>query len=158
MHQLIFEETQYSSSNFILGALVIAGFMAAIIFLRRLKYSGFRWALILTVLIGIFILSIVSTLRLKTRYYTDGMAFQFVSIFSAPFEQVSLDTVVKVAVITYNPDDYGGWGLKGNGNTKVYSTDGNKGIMFTFKNGRHLLLGTMMPDSLRAHLKAHYPF
>lgn len=157
MHQLIFEETQYSTANFILGALVIAGIIAATIFLWRSKNLAFKLALIATVLIGIFILSIVSTLRLKTRYYTDGVAFQFVSIFSAPFEQISMDTVVKAAAITYNPDDYGGWGLKGNGNTKVYSTDGNKGIMFTFKNGRRLLLGTMMPDTLRAHLKGYYP-
>lgn len=158
MHHLIFEETQYSTANPILGALVIAGLIAATVFLWRFKSRSFRWALIPIVLIGIFIVSIVATLRLKTRYYTDGVAFQFVSIFSAPFEQVSLDTVVKAEVITYNPDNYGGWGLKGNGNTKVYSTDGDKGIMFTFKNGRHLLIGTLMPDSLRVHLKGYYPF
>lgn len=157
--KLLFQETQYSPGSLILALVVTALFSTAVIYLLRIKNTSFRIAALFTGLVGLFILSIACTLRLKTFYYTDGVSYQFVSVFSAPYEQVAMDTVIKAEVVTYNPADYGGWGMKHsvNDTALAYSTSGNKGLLLRFKNGKKLLLGTQKPDNLAFAIKQYYP-
>lgn len=159
MHKLLFEETQYSLGGLIMALIVIAIFSTAVVYLLRVRNIMFRIAALLTGLMGLFILSIACTLRLKTFYYTDKINYQFVSVFSAPYEQLAIDTVIEAEVVTYNPADYGGWGMKHSGNDTAlaYSTSGNKGLLLRFKNGKKLLLGTQKPDSLTLAIKQYYP-
>ena len=156
--KLVFQETQYSSGGYILAIILSVLFIAAIVFLLRIKntWSGIVTGLI--VLVGLFMISIATTLRLKTFYYNNRIDYQFVSILSAPYEQISMDTVIWAGVVTYDPQDYGGWGTKHSdkGSALAYSTDGNKGLLLRFKNGKKLLLGTHKPDSLDVLARQYY--
>jgi hypothetical protein len=156
VHQLLYTEKQH-----MLGAALIAGLaivvLVLVLFRMRRTTRLTRILSIAVLIVGAAIVTLLSTLRLETRYYAHAVEYQFGSLFMAPFEVVSLDSVASASVITYDPSDYGGWGVKGNVDTRVYNASGNQGILFTFKSGKRLLLGTQHPDSLKAALRGHYP-
>ncbi len=104
------------------------------------------------------VLIIFSTMKLETVYYPRHADHRFSSIFGAAYNTVSLDSVIAADVVTYNPNEYGGWGEKSANNAKAYTASGNRGIVLLFKSGRKVLLGTQQPDTLYARLKGYYPF
>jgi hypothetical protein len=142
------------------------GLVGVVVLLSVIVLVGSRFhkiskpAKVLSVLglsIGACIVLIIATLQLETAYYTDVIQFRFFSVYKGPFEVVAKDSIVKAEVVTYNPTDYGGWGVKGDATTRVYNAVGDKGVMFTFARGKRLLLGTRQPDSIAARLYGHYP-
>lgn len=140
--------------------------IAAIIQYRRSRNrpgnSYGRVTLIIVAVVAAVIIPILATLHLDTKYYPDKVEYRFASVFSrllgSEYDTISLDSVAHTNIITYDPSDYGGWGMKGNEHTVAYNASGNKGILFTFKRGKQLMLGTDQPDSLYHHLKSYYPF
>lgn len=168
MQAVLFREEQYVFGGILLVCFVAVLIVVAIARFRRTKtkerVSG-RYATLLVGIIALVLVIVVptlATLRLETRFYPRKVEYRFASILSPVFggryEVISLDSVVKVSVITYDPSDYGGWGMKGNGQATAYTAAGNKGVMFTFRRGKQFLLGTAAPDSLQRYLPAYYPF
>lgn len=168
MQQVLFQEEQYVFGGFILVGFV-AVFIVVVIGRFRLakvkeRVSVGNRALLVSIIVvlSLVLLPTLATLHLETRYYPRKIEYRFASVLSPVFggryEVISLDSVVKVSVITYEPDDYGGWGMKGNEYVRAYTAAGNHGIIFKFRRGKQLLLGTGSPDSLRHYLPAYYPF
>ena len=156
MHQLIYSESQRMPAGmFILGGIVVL--FVVIVFKAKIKTKVARVLSVAALVVACVLFSIMATLRLETKYYTDRLEYQFGSLYMERPEIVSMDTVTSVSIITYNPSDYGGWGMKGNETTRVYNASGDKGILFTFKRGKKLLLGTQQPDVLKTKLTGHYP-
>lgn len=156
-----------------MGSIVMPAIMLLLLVVGLLQYRRFRRGdvqkkryartlLIFIIIFSVFILPILATLHLETRYYTSKVEYRFASVlsplFNAPFDVVSLDSVTKVNIITYDPADYGGWGMKGNEHTIACNAVGNKGVLFTFKRGKQLLIGTESPDTLQRLLPTCYPF
>ncbi|MCW3122915.1 MAG: hypothetical protein JWQ38_2407 [Flavipsychrobacter sp.] len=156
MNNILFHESQHMVSS-LPATGIIAFLVCFVIYAIKNKRKVNRVLSVIIILIAAVIVSILITLRLDTIYYTDRVEFQFVSVYSAPYEVVSLDSVSKVSVISYGMHEFGGWGVKGNEDTKAYLASGDKGVMFTFKSGKHLVLGTHLPDEIAASLKGHYP-
>lgn len=143
------------------GAIVVAVIaIFLVVFASRRGLMSRMAKVMLVVAIAILGLTcvILFTLKLETVYYTHHVEYRFASVYGTDFAKVSLDSVTDARVLTYNPTDYGGWGAKGNENTLAVNASGNKGILFTFKSGRKLLIGTQQPDTLYARLKGYYPF
>ena len=157
MHTLLYTESQPMLGMAIV-ILIIAALLIFVIYQLKKKTRTARILSVVALVMGGILLSILVTLRLETRYYTNTVEYQFGSVYMAPPEIVSLDSVASVSIITYNPTaDYGGWGVRHNETTKVYNAAGDKGILFTFKRGKKLLLGTQQPDVLKTKLTGHYP-
>lgn len=168
MQDVLFQEEQY-----VFGGVLPIFFMAVFIVITiarfRLAKSSARVAgrynkltFGIIALVSLVVVPTLATLHLETRYYPSKVEYRFASILSPVFggryEVISLDSVVKVSVITYDPSDYGGWGMKGNEYARAYTAAGNNGVMFTFRRGKQFLLGTAAADSLRHYLPSHYPF
>jgi len=93
-------------------------------------------------LLPLFIMSI----RLIIDVRNDGIYVKFFPIHLS-FKYYSFETIGSYSVITYRPIlDYGGWGIRYSSKGKAYNIRGNRGLLFEFKNGKHLMLGSQEPD------------
>ncbi len=168
MDSLLFQEQQYMMGNILLSGIIVLILLIGFIQYRRFRkrnsteQSYARSILIFIIVFSVFILPILATLHLDTRYYNNRIEYRFASvlspIFQTQYDVVSLDSVTRVEIITYDPDDYGGWGLKGNEHTIACNAKGNRGVLFTFNRGKQLLLGASATDTLQKILSTHYPF
>jgi heme/copper-type cytochrome/quinol oxidase subunit 2 len=168
MDKLLFQEQQYMMGNLFMSGIIVLVLLVGFIQYRRFRKSNAtgklyaRTILIFIIVFSVFILPVMATLHLDTRYYTNRVEYRFASVLSPLFQTrydvVSLDSVTRVAIITYDPDDYGGWGMKGNEHTVACNATGNRGVLFTFKRGKQLLLGASATDTLQQLLPAYYPF
>ena len=64
---------------------------------------------------------------------------------------IPLDEIVSFEAITYRPiRDYGGWGFRYSLKKKhwAYNVSGNRGVLFEFKNGKKLLIGSQYPSKI----------
>jgi len=157
MDRPLFHETQRMIGMIPLSLLIVA-FLVFIIYKMRSGNHLTKILSVILILIGSFITIIIANLKLETCYYSGKGEYQFVSFFRPQYEVISLDSATRIKIVKYMPEDYGGWGIKGNADVRVYNASGNRGIMFTFKSGKSLLLGTHLPDALYAALKGKYPF
>ena len=163
MENPLFKETQYfSHSPMQVGFLLLVAVVLIYRYGSQVRnffaQPGINKALsVFAIIIFAVVVVILCTMKLETVYYPHHIDHRFSSIYATGFDAVSLDSVTKAEVLKYDPNDYGGWGVKGNENTRVFNTSGDKGILLIFKSGQRLLLGTHQPDSLRAKLKGYYP-
>ncbi len=111
------------------------------------------FVLLLVELFFLLLLLFVLSLRLKTIYNNDGIAYRFY-----PFQLKTTfiywhelsDAYMREYSSLY---EYGGWGIR-YGSSKTgrainTSESGKKGVQLVFKNGRKLLIGTKNPDTLQ---------
>lgn len=153
----MYHETQRMFGGFLLLAIIIpVGLFVMFQFRTQPLISRILSAIVM--LVGSFIIVVLCMLRLDTWYYSDRIEYQFVSVFKAKYEVVKAANIRNARIIIYNPEDFGGWGMKGNASTRVYNASGNKGLLLSFYTGKSLLLGTQQPDSLYARIKDKYPF
>ncbi|MBX3097838.1 MAG: hypothetical protein KF812_13375 [Fimbriimonadaceae bacterium] len=61
---------------------------------------------------------------------------------------IPLAEIVSAEVITYNPiRDYGGWGIRGIP-VQALNARGNRGVKLLMTSGRHLMVGSQIPEDL----------
>ena len=85
------------------------------------------------------LITVVRTGGLYTKYFP----------FHWSFKQISLDDVETIEPVTYSPmKDYGGWGIRYGRSGKAYNPTGNRGVKITYKNGKHILIGSGKPEEL----------
>jgi hypothetical protein len=91
--------------------------------------------------------------KLITEVRSDGVYIWFVP-FHWSFQRISLDTVRAVHALTYRPMmEYGGWGIRYCKKGKAYNVSGNRGVRLDFSDGKHLLIGSQVPDELAQALE-----
>jgi len=64
---------------------------------------------------------------------------------------ILIDDIVSFKAKTYRPiRDYGGWGMRYSLKEKhwAYNVSGNRGVLFEFKDGKKLLIGSQYPSKL----------
>ncbi len=105
--------------------------------------------LIIWLLFGILLPLFIFSIKLIVEVRDSGIYVKFFPIHLS-FKHHPLEDIVSYDVITYRPlRDYGGWGIRYGSKGKAYNISGNRGLMLEFRNGKHLLLGSQDPDSLK---------
>jgi hypothetical protein len=68
-----------------------------------------------------------------------------------PFSRrtIELGTVTSCEARTYSPiSDYGGWGIRGYDDDRVYSMRGKRGVQLLLGDGKKVLIGSDRPEEL----------
>ncbi|SFS80392.1 hypothetical protein [Lutibacter maritimus] len=108
---------------------------------------------------GIIIVLLVALLfiflKLKTRIDEIGIHYQFYP-FHLNSKTITWNLISKCYIRNYNAiSEYGGWGIKFSyfkKKEKSFTTKGNIGLQLELKNGKKILLGTQLKDSLQKTL------
>lgn len=84
--------------------------------------------------------------RLVSSVTAEGIHIQFF-----PFHRkgrfFAKQDITKAYIRKYNSLlEYGGWGIRGLGNNRAYNTSGNMGIQLELTDGKHILIGTLLPQ------------
>lgn len=108
----------------------------------------------LTAVYAIMILafSLLMSIRLKTRIDDKGIHFQYFPFIK--WRTYSKNQIQALEVVKFNPlMDHGGWGIKGNKNTKAYTIIGDHGIELDLGERKKILIGTQKEKELRNFLE-----
>jgi hypothetical protein len=92
--------------------------------------------------------------RLVTHVGPRRLTVRFVPFHRRP-KNVDLGEAVSVESVTYNAlKEYGGYGIRKSRHGKAYNVSGNRGARITFRDGRHVLIGSQRPDELTSALES----
>lgn len=109
---------------------------------------GLSLFLVLFVLVFVFLMNLKLTIRIDEK----GITFRYFPFSS--WKTISKSQVISAEVITFNPlSDYGGWGVKGNKTTKVYTVFGNSGLLIDSGEKKKILIGTQKPKELAGFIE-----
>ena len=143
-----FQETQRFRQIWIWALILgISGFSVSSLFLLEdkapLTFGDLAFPLGMILLLNILFLSFTLT----TRIESDSLSYRFFPFTrwrTFPFEEIET-----LEVVEYNGLwEYGGWGIKWNGDTWSYTTGGKWGIIVKTTN-KKFLLGTQKPEEVR---------
>ena len=148
MKSLIFQETQRFRQIWIWALILgISGFSISSLFLLEdkapLSFVDLAFPLGMILLLNVLFLSFT----LSTRIEADSLSYRFFPFTrwrTFPFKEIEA-----LHLIEYNGLwEYGGWGIKWNGDTWSYTTGGKWGILVKTAD-KKFLLGTQKPEQVK---------
>lgn len=110
-------------------------------------------AFVIAITIGIPLLIYISKLVIKIK--NDKFYFRYFP-FHFSCKKINLSEIEKYEIKQFSPiNDYGGWGIRKSMLRKetAYIVSGTKGILFSYKSGKKVLVGTQKPEELLEVLK-----
>ncbi|MCX6693164.1 MAG: DUF6141 family protein [Methanomicrobiales archaeon] len=86
-------------------------------------------------------------LTLEVEVTSSSLTYRFFPL-HLTVRRIPWSEVVDARALTYHPiREYGGWGIRiGAGWKRAYNVSGDKGVIFTLKNGRSVLFGSQSPE------------
>ncbi|WP_372745720.1 hypothetical protein [Lutibacter sp.] len=159
----IFKEEQKFNQLFVIVGLLMAFIITSITTYQNWQtVSEESFSKKLGSLIGIIIVLIVALLfvflKLKTRVDEIGIHYKFYP-FQFNFKTIPWKNIAKCYIRKYEAiSEYGGWGIKYSFFTKrgkCYTTKGNIGLQLELKNGKKILFGTQLKDTLQKTLDTY---
>ena len=91
-------------------------------------------------------------LKLETAITEDGIYVRFFP-FHQKFKFIDWEIITKSYIRKYKPLlEFGGWGIRYGFGGKAYNVSGNEGLQLEYNESSSLLIGTHMPDELKAVL------
>lgn len=108
---------------------------------------------VLVVTAGIPFLIYITKLTVKVT--DDRFCFCYFP-FQIRYRKIKISDVENFEIRQFRPiEDYGGWGIRKTLTKKetAYIVSGKKGIMFSLKNGKKILVGTQRPEELLEAVK-----
>ena len=148
MTKVIFQETQRFRQIWIWALILgISGFSISSLFLLEdkapLTLGDLAFPLGMILLLNILFLSFTLTTRIEANSLSYRF-FPFTRWRTFPFEEIEA-----LELVEYNGLwEYGGWGIKWNGDTWSYTTSGKWGIIVKTTD-KKILLGTQKPEEVR---------
>ncbi|MGI8950154.1 MAG: hypothetical protein ACR2FN_01080 [Chitinophagaceae bacterium] len=130
--------------------------LAALSFI--LIYTGkLNWILgMLPSLFGIILFIFFISAKLKTIICDHEIIYQFIP-FQFTARKIKKEMINSIKVINYDPlSEYGGWGIRFNGNEWAYTTSGNFGIKIKLNTGKQLIIGTSRPKEVTMFLEKYW--
>jgi hypothetical protein len=93
------------------------------------------------------VMALMFATKLTTIVDAAGVHVRFIPFVRKTF---ALDDIVAWQAKTYDPIEYGGWGVRGFPGRYgwAYNVSGNRGVELEFKNGNRLMLGSQRADEL----------
>lgn len=152
MANRIFKESQSYLGTWLMYVMILTEVPVLILLIVLYANSEDKqeMAVALGVVLGTMALVIILILNLKleTRIDREGVSFKY-SPFIRKWRTYPREIIKSYEVINYSPlTDYGGWGIKGNKTTKVYSVLGDEGILLDVGEKKRILIGTMKSKEL----------
>ena len=148
MTQVIFQETQRSRQIWIWALILgISGFSISSLFLLEdkapLSFVDLAFPIGMILLLNVLFLSFT----LSTRIEADSLSYRFFPF--TRWRTFRFKEIEALDLIEYNGLwEYGGWGIKWNGDTWSYTTGGKWGIIVKTTD-KKFLLGTQNPEEVR---------
>ena len=148
MTQVIFQETQRFRQIWIWALILgISGFSISSLFLLEdkepLTLGDLAFPLGMILLLNILFLSFTLT----TRIEANSLSYRFFPF--TRWRTFRFEEIEALDLIEYNGLwEYGGWGIKWNGDTWSYTTGGKWGILVQTKK-KKILLGTQTPEEAK---------
>ncbi len=145
----VFEEEQPFSMVWLwvfLGIETIAIFLPLLI-------TGQPWFMFIGMgLIMVLTLSLLGSLKLRTRFDADGIHYRMIPLHRKD-QTIPWSEIDSVHVRKYSPiREYGGWGMRYSRNGRAYNVKGDQGIQVVKKNGKRILIGTQQPEDAKQWL------
>jgi hypothetical protein len=158
MSRIYFQETQRFRQIWIwlLVVLIIAVWLVQLVIQLSNKMPAGKdpatnLALILTGIIPLGAILLLRFAKLETEVRRDGIYYRFFPILNK-FRIIKQDDLSAYEAKKYNAiRDYGGWGIRTGfwQRGKAFNISGNMGVLFTFKNGKKLLLGSQKAEEFK---------
>lgn len=148
MTKVIFQETQRFRQIWIWALILgISGFSISSLFLLEdkapLSFVDLAFPIGMILLLNVLFL----TFTLSTRIEADSLSYRFFPF--TRWRTFRFEEIEALHLIEYNGLwEYGGWGIKWNGDTWSYTTGGKWGIIIKTTN-KKFLLGTQKPEEVR---------
>ncbi len=148
MTKVIFQETQRFRQIWIWALILgISGFSISSLFLLEdkapLSFVDLAFPIGMILLLNVLFLSFT----LSTRIEADSLSYRFFPF--TRWRTFRFKEIEALDLIEYNGLwEYGGWGIKWNGDTWSYTTSGKWGIIVKTTN-KKFLLGTQKPEEVR---------
>ena len=148
MTQVIFQETQRFRQIWIWALILgISGFSISSLFLLEdkapLTLGDLAFPIGMILLLNILFLSFTLT----TRIEADSLSYRFFPF--TRWRTFRFEEIETLDLVEYNGLwEYGGWGIKWNGDSWSYTTGGKWGILVKTTN-KKFLLGTQKPEQVR---------
>ncbi|MEY2705255.1 MAG: hypothetical protein RL407_1317 [Bacteroidota bacterium] len=152
MAQLLFQETQRFRQVWIWAILVgVTGIsIGTLLFVPSEASSSWSDKAIPVVLL-LLVHVLFFSMNLRTRSDNHSISFRFFPFIR--WREYSFDDIDALELIQYNGLlDYGGWGIKWNGESWCYTTGGKWGLRVRTK-GKYFLLGTHQPEQVQKVLE-----
>ncbi len=159
----VFVEEQRFSRWIFLSILMIPILAGVIPLLTKNKdfpkmYSDGFWGLAITFITVSFALSLILSIKLKTKIDELGIHYKFFP-FHINEKFISWDNLKKCYLTKYNSlTQYGGYGYRISFSKKkgtALNVGGNYGIQLELKSGKRLLIGTQKQQEIEAVLKTY---
>ena len=148
MTKVIFQETQRFRQIWIWALILgISGFSVSSLFLLEdkapLSFVDLAFPIGMILLLNVLFLSFT----LSTRIEADSLSYRFFPF--TRWRTFRFEEIEALHLIEYNGLwEYGGWGIKWNGDTWSYTTSGKWGIIVKTTD-KKILLGTQKPEEVR---------
>jgi hypothetical protein len=114
---------------------------------------------VLVLIAGFAILTVAGVVWLMyaahfiTEVRSSGLYVKFYP-FHRSFQQIDLNNVINIEVVTYRPlRDYGGYGIRYGIGGKAYNVYGNRGVKLTYREGKTLMIGSQRPEEFAGALE-----
>jgi hypothetical protein len=148
MAKIVFQETQRFRQIWIWALLLgVTGIsLGSIFFMEReapLAFSDITFPIGMLLLLNLLFLSFT----LSTRIEEDCLSFRFFPF--TRWRSYHLDEIDAMELVEYNGLwEYGGWGIKWNGDSWSYTTGGKWGILVKTQD-KKFLIGTQTPEEAK---------
>ena len=148
MAKIVFQETQRFRQIWIWAILLgVTGIsLGSIFFMGRdapLDFSDITFPTGMLLLLNLLFLSF----KLSTRIVVDRISYRFFPF--TRWRSYRFEAIDSMDLVEYNGLwEYGGWGIKWNGDSWSYTTGGKWGILVKTQ-GKKFLLGTQKPDEAK---------
>jgi hypothetical protein len=148
MAKVVFQETQRFRQIWIWAILLgVTGIsLSSIFFMEReapLTFSDIAFPIGMLLLLNLLFLSF----KLSTRIVVDRLSFRFFPF--TRWRSYHLEEIEAMELVEYNGLwEYGGWGIKWNGDSWSYTTGGKWGILVQAKK-KKFLIGTQTPEEAK---------
>jgi hypothetical protein len=148
MTAVIFQETQRFRQIWIWALILgISGFSISSLFLLEnkapLNFGDLAFPIGLILLLNILFLSFTLT----TRIEANALSYRFFPF--TRWRTFRFEEIEALELVEYNGLwEYGGWGIKWNGDTWSYTTGGKWGVIVKTTD-KKFLLGTQQPEQIR---------
>jgi hypothetical protein len=145
----LFHEEQHLRGN--RGAYVVAGVFGLVsiaIVGTMILLGTIVWPAVgIVALAGLVVTTLMLTSKMTTVVDAAGVHVRYFPFLRKTF---ALADIVSWQARTYDPMEYGGWGVRGFPDRYgwAYNVRGNRGVELAFRNGHRLMLGSQRADEL----------
>lgn len=110
------------------------------------------YGLLSVILIMGIAMTVIFNLKLETRIDDNGIHYRYFPFIK--WRNIPKHQIRSAEVVSFSPlGDHGGWGIRGNRTTKVYTVVGDTGLSIDINEKKKILIGTQKAQELREFLK-----